>query len=76
MLNPNPQYGYLKRAAHPFRCKNGANHSVLLFGTNHVRNSETILPRITTTVYTVKKLSIFTSPAGMSLTKLSLAGNN
>jgi hypothetical protein len=26
--------------------------------------------------YTVKRLSIFLSPAGTSLTKLSLAGNN
>jgi hypothetical protein len=26
--------------------------------------------------YSVKKLSIFPSPAGMALTKLSLAGNN
>ncbi len=26
--------------------------------------------------YTVKNLAIFASPAGMSLTKLSLAGNN
>jgi hypothetical protein len=28
------------------------------------------------TLYTVKKLLIFPSPAGMSLTKLSLVGNN
>jgi hypothetical protein len=29
-----------------------------------------------TTLHCIKKLSFFPSPAGMSLTKLSLAGNN
>jgi hypothetical protein len=28
------------------------------------------------TIYTVKRLAIFTSPAGISLTKLAKAGNN
>ncbi len=39
-------------------------------------SSDMVLRPVSYTVYTVKKVSFFLSPAGMSLTKLSLSGNN
>ncbi len=72
MLNPNP--GRLLEKG-SLSIKIGATNFMLLFGTNCVGKSETILPKITT-IHCKKRLSIFPSPAGMSLAKLSLAGNN